>query len=143
MAQVLNDWLKKYPIKYMMSQHIYDPSTKKQTYTLMEKYGIMNVRGEKYDKFHLTIKEVTDILSNTTSFMTNNCIMCGDSTHNQSMCEYNKKIKEAEEKQKQQEEEGNKKCDCITSRLSSHRKKNCMLHKGIDTIYNFTSENIF
>ena len=120
-------WTQKYKplevIKIIPDCDNYDED--KYTLKMMNKYGILNVRGGSFCQINLSndnIKTIKQMLI----FSNDRCYICGQNGHFGKDC----KILSISTIP---EVDLNEKCDCISSFFSSHKKKNCLLKK----VYNF------
>ena len=120
-------WTKKYKplevIEVIPDCDNYDED--KYTLKMMNKYGILNVRGGSFCQINLSndnIKTIKQMLI----FSNDRCYICGQNGHFGKDC----KILSISTIP---EVDLNEKCDCISSFFSSHKKKNCLLKK----VYNF------
>ena len=120
-------WTKKYKplevIEVIPDCDNYDED--KYTLKMMNKYGILNVRGGSFCQINLSndnIKTIKQMLI----FSNDRCYICGQSGHFGKDCK-TLSISTIPEV------DLNEKCDCISSFFSSHKKKNCLLKK----VYNF------
>lgn len=113
-------WTKKYKpiqiIEIIPNCDNYDED--KYTILYMEKHGIHNVRGGSFCQMVLTNSNI-ETLKQMITHNLDACFLCGTIGHYASNC--NNLINDNDEK--------NKKCNCITSFNFPHRKKKCLLNK--------------
>ncbi len=119
-----SQWTKKYkPIKVLEIINDCDNFDEdKYTLKTMEKYGINNVRGGSFCKIILSDENITT-LKQIMNSVSDKCYICGNKDHFANNCNVkNTKIATINLDEK---------CDCITSRFSSHRRSKCLLNNII------------
>jgi ABC-type glutathione transport system ATPase component len=132
-----NDWTTTNSVIYMNAQFPSNSFNETQTlYDIISEHGIIHVRGYDWTHSELSIKEINELLPKLNSFYIN-CHMCGDNTHITQECKYMLQVIKANKQRDKSISDGNKKCDCIASSLSSHRKKNCQISKTVSQIFDF------
>jgi len=118
-------WTKKYKpleiIEIIPDCDNYDED--KYTLKMMNKYGILNVRGGSFCQINLSddnIKTIKQMLI----FSNDRCYICGNKGHFGKDCKTLNFIQV-----KMPEINPNEKCNCISSYISTHTKKHCLLKK--------------
>jgi len=97
----------------------------KYTLKMMNKYGILNVRGGSFCQINLSADNIKTI-KQMLIFSNDRCYICGHTGH------FGKDCKTLSiSKVKIPEINPNEKCNCISSYISSHTKKHCLLKKII------------
>jgi len=125
-------WTKKYKpleiIEIIPDCDNYDED--KYTLKMMNKYGILNVRGGSFCQINLSdnnIKTIKQMLI----FSNDRCYICGNKGHFGKDCKTLNFIQV-----KMPEINPNEKCNCISSYISTHTKKHCLLKKIIKFLKN-------
>jgi hypothetical protein len=120
-----SQWTKKYkPIEVMeMISNCDHYDEDKYTLKIMEKYGILNVRGGSFCQINLSDENIKTI-KQMLNFTNDRCYICGKNGHFGRDCNTLNIHKISIPEYKSDEE-----CNCISSYFSWHKKKNCLLQK--------------
>jgi hypothetical protein len=126
-----SEWTKKYTPKNIIEviPNCTDYDEDKYVIKYMTEHGINNVRGGTFSQIKLSTPHLLT-LNSMLKTVTNACYICGSKTH------YANKCKTIKDHQKEEiNKELNKACKCVTSYLSPHRKKMCLLNKVICRVF--------
>ena len=104
-----------------------DSQLENYTIDMMNKYGIINVRGGSFSEVNLTDENIKK-LKQQIHFSDMKCYICGECTHLGNEC--NTSVLPKIKLPKLPEDKSlNEQCKCFTSKFKPHRKKKCLIKK--------------